>query len=284
MNNLRDFLSRAWRWPLYSRARALCTAAVILVAALVWSNLTTPPVAPVMTAAPPSSAGGSTAPTGTKPAVTGPTGWVSSSPTTSARGDAPVLVGEQQPTGASEQLSASDGAAPAAPAPAGQDPAGATTDEVVATDPGPAELLTVPDVPRLTSDQTDYETPVAVAAAYMGAWCYQPAGQPANTNVASAATWMTAAGWEDDKARAVTDTEWAQIQQAGISTRCGPVSVSQMMAAPSTDTMQWVEIRTQQVRVGADGAIVGQSSIVQTRRILQNTDGRWLVDVQVQAG
>ena len=46
----------------------------------------------------------------------------------------------------------------------------------------------------------------SVAAAYLQAWCYAPADQPANTNITNTAPWMTAAGWADDAARAVDDT------------------------------------------------------------------------------
>lgn len=283
----RERLSRMWRWPLYSRARALCTAAAILTTAVIWSNLTKEPeVAP---AGPPPP--GITAGAGSPTAATGPTtttgpktSWISSSPTTGSETTSPVRVPDQPRSDVSGELEASGGTTTDSPGAAPGTSGVSAEEEQFTTEVEPTELQTVPAVPRLTSDQADYQTPAAAASAYLSVWCYQPADQPANTNIATAAAWMTAAGWEDDKARAVTDTEWAQTQQAGISTLCGPVSVADMLAAPSSDTMQWVEIRSQQVRVDAAGGIVGQSSIVQTRRILQHTDGRWLVDVQVQAG
>ena len=59
-------------------------------------------------------------------------------------------------------------------------------------------LTAVPDPPRLAALPADFGTAEAVAAAYLAAWCYQPAEQAANTNLRTAAPWMTAAGWADD--------------------------------------------------------------------------------------
>jgi hypothetical protein len=43
-------------------------------------------------------------------------------------------------------------------------------------------------------------------------------------------------------------------------------------------------LTAQQVYLNASGVIVGQQRIEQTRRIVRGSDGRWLVDTQVQAG
>ena len=55
-------------------------------------------------------------------------------------------------------------------------------------------LDAVPDPPRLLALPADFASPRSVAAAYLRAWCYAPADQPANTNISNTAPWMTAAG------------------------------------------------------------------------------------------
>jgi len=148
---------------------------------------------------------------------------------------------------------------------------------------GPAALTAVPDPPRLAALPADFATARSVAAAYLAAWCYQPAEQPANTNLRNAAGWMTAAGWADDSSRAVDEPSWARTQAAGVSTVCGPATASVSPQGPNSPTAVWVTVTAQQARVRG-GALIGQSPVSMMRRVLQAPDGRWLVDVRVMAG
>jgi hypothetical protein len=141
----------------------------------------------------------------------------------------------------------------------------------------------VPDPPRLVAVPADFTSPEAVAAAYLQAWCYAPADQPANSNLADAAPWMTAAGWADDTTRAVDDPSWVRTQEAGVTTVCGPATARVSSQAPVSPDETWVQVSAVQVRV-AGGAVVGQSPVVMVRRVLRAVDGRWLVDVRVLAG
>jgi len=136
---------------------------------------------------------------------------------------------------------------------------------------------------RLAALPADFATARSVAAAYLAAWCYQPAGQPANTNLRNAAGWMTAAGWADDSSRAVDEPSWARTQAAGVSTVCGPATASVSPQGPNSSTATWVTVTAQQARVRG-GALIGQSPVSMMRRVLQAPDGRWLVDVRVMAG
>ena len=146
-----------------------------------------------------------------------------------------------------------------------------------------AVLDAIPDPPRLLALPTDFLSPQSVAAAYLQAWCYAPADEPANTNITNTAPWMTAAGWADDAARAVDEPTWARTRSAGVSTVCGPATAGISPQAPNTPDATWVGITAQQARV-AGGAVIGQSPVSMVRRILRATDGRWLVDVRVMAG
>jgi len=91
---------------------------------------------------------------------------------------------------------------------------------------------------------------------------------------------VTAAGWDDDKARGVTDDEWALIVTDGTSRACGPVTVT--VQAQTDRTHAWVVITAQQIEIRG-GKIAAQYEVSQRRRVLLADDGRWLVDVQVQA-
>ena len=122
-----------------------------------------------------------------------------------------------------------------------------------------------------------------MAAAYLAAWCYQPEDQPANTNLRTAAGWMTAAGWADDSSRAVDEPSWARTQAAGVSTVCGPATASVSPQGPNSPTATWVTVTAQQARVRG-GALIGQGPVSMMRRVLRAPDGRWLVDVRVMAG
>ena len=148
---------------------------------------------------------------------------------------------------------------------------------------GPAALTAVPDPPRPAPLPADFATARSVAAAYLAAWCYQPADRAANTNLRNTAGWMTAAGWADDSSRAVDEPSWARTQAAGVSTVCGPATASVSPQGPNSPTATWVTVTAQQARVRG-GALIGQSPVSMMRRVLQAPDGRWLVDVRVMAG
>jgi hypothetical protein len=144
-------------------------------------------------------------------------------------------------------------------------------------------LDAVPDPPRLLALPADFASPQSVAAAYLRAWCYAPADQPANTNITDTAPWMTAAGWADDADRSVDEPTWTRTQSAGVSTVCGPATARISPQAPTTPDATWVGVTAQQARVRG-GVVIGQSPVSMVRRVLRAPDGRWLVDVRVMAG
>lgn len=177
------------------------------------------------------------------------------------------------PTASSPQSPSRTSASPATSAPAATAAAGSSATAASA----PASLLAAPREPRITPDPTDFRSPEAVAAAYFLVWCWQPVDQDANTNIAAVAPWMTAAGWNDDRRRAITDAEWALTVREGTSLACGPPRVA---ASPGSGIgrSRWVIITAQQAQVRA-GEIVAQYPVNQRRRFVQTDDGRWFVDV-----
>ena len=145
-------------------------------------------------------------------------------------------------------------------------------------------LAAAPAVPRLTPLPADFVSPTAVVAAYLAAWCYQPLGKPANTNIAVAAAWVTAAGLQSDSGQGLTNQQWAAQVASGLTSMCGPAVAVVSPDAPTGPNLRWVSVTARRAYVNRAGQIVGQQNISQTRRVLQAPDGRWLVDVQVYAG
>lgn len=140
-------------------------------------------------------------------------------------------------------------------------------------------LAAAPQPPRLTPQPADYTTPAAVAAAYIVAWCAVPAGASAVSGVEQAVPWLTVDGWRDDHARAIA----APPPTTGMSTLCGSARADEIASAPASDQTVWVAIKARQTWL-RDGVVIGDHQISQVRRVVRAGDGRWLVDVRVNAG
>jgi hypothetical protein len=224
---VRDRLNRAWRWPLYSRARAVAALAAALTVVVIWPQIT----------------GGSRS----TPASTSSTAPATAAPTAATWSSTPTAA-------------AAVAAATASTGAVGQG----------------TPLTEPPQPPVLTASPDDYTTPETVAAKYLQAWCYQPVNAPVNSNITNAAAFMTDAGLADDQSRAPG--------QSALTSICGPVTVTRLGEQPSTPDRALVVLSTRQVLLNPAGSIIGQQSIEQTRRILRGPDGRWLVDIPVQAG
>lgn len=266
---LSERLGRIWRWPLYSRARFGGTLTTVVFLVLVV----------------PSPSGGADTSPSTEGAVTPSVTWYS---TTDTQPLSTMAINPDQPAPASSVDTgtsvASTGLVANSTTTPVEDTAEAITDppgEVLAA--GPTAAGGIPTPPDLNPAPADYATPGSVAARYLQIWCYAPASSAANTNIAAAAAWMTAAGWDDDKTRAVTEESWASTKAAGITTLCGPVTVDEIPAAPNTDTVHWVALSTDRTYLDPAGRVLTTETLSQTRQIVLGSDGRWLVDVQAAA-
>lgn len=272
---IRDLLSKTWRWPLYSRTRAVSLAVLIVLAVLVGPRI----VNPTSASRPEQTAASAAADTGT--------------PTTDDNNLAAASSTEPDPAAAATAFPASSTPVPHSAAAVSKGVSRPNTSEVAAASPLAAaaqddgqvkRLATAPRPPALTTNRSDYASPLTAAQRYLQVWCWQPAQKPANTNIADVASWVTAAGWADDKSRAVTPASWKRTQAAGLTSSCGPITAYEAAEAPQTDEARWVNLSARQAFVNRAGKIVGQQTITQTRRVLRAPDGRWLVDIEVTAG
>ena len=284
---LRQRLSALWRWPLRSHGRAISTAATVLLLVVLWPKISGSSADAQTTADSPAaqSAASAALPASEAQSVPSPSSdAVGSSP------DVPEQADSSSQPVASTIAASAESPVTAAPvsvaAPASNAPTGGSQTAAASSVGPPAQeqLAAAPQPPRTASGPADYASAVTVAKQYMAVWCYQPASGAANQNLANEAAWVTAAGWADDKSRAVPTTSWTQTQKAGLTSLCGPIVVTPLTEAPNAPTLQWVQIAARQAIVNRQGQLIGQQTITQTRRILKAPDGRWLVDVQVQAG
>lgn len=286
---LRQRLSALWRWPLRSRGRAISTAATVLLLVVLWPKISGSSPAAQTAASTDSSATQAAASAVLSGSEAQSVASLSSSAVASSADAAEQDGGSSEPV-VSTTAESAESPVTAAPvsvaAPASNGPtAGSQTAAASSVGPPAQDQLTAaPQMPRMASTAADYVSAAAVAKQYMAVWCYQPASGAANQNLANEAAWVTAAGWADDKSRAVPTTSWTQTQKAGLTSLCGPIVVTPLTEAPNAPTLQWVQVAARQAIVNRQGQLIGQQTITQTRRILKAPDGRWLVDVQVQAG
>lgn len=236
---------------------------------------------------PPSSrvAGTADQATSSRPAAA-PTRTVAGSPAPTTRsspgGAATTVVSPTVPEPTVTTTMSSPAAGPASNAPQGGD---AAPSSVSVPFGGAVDLLTVaPEPPRLRPVPADFATPVAVAAAWMAAWCYRPLDMPVNQNIGNASWWVTKTGFATDRQHADTQEEWDRQVASGLTPICGPVSAVESTAMPRHGNVAWVLLTARRAYVAADGTIVGQESVSRTRRVLQHEDGRWFVDIEVSAG
>ena len=284
---LRQRLSALWRWPLRSRGRAISTAATVLLLVVLWPKISGSSADAQTTADSPAAQSAASAALPASEAQSMPS---LSSDAVGSSPDVPEQAGSSSQPVVSTIAASTESPVTAAPVsvapPASNAPTvGSQTAAASSVGPPAQEQLTAaPPPPRMASGPADYASAITVAKQYMAVWCYQPASGAANQNLANEAAWVTAAGWADDKSRAVPTTSWTQTQKAGLTSLCGPIVVTPLTEAPNAPTLQWVQIAARQAIVNRQGQLIGQQTITQTRRILKAPDGRWLVDVQVQAG
>ncbi len=286
---LRQRLSALWRWPLRSRGRAISTVATVLLLVVLWPKISGSSAA-AQTAASTESPATQSAASAALSASEAQSVPSLSSGAVGSSADAPEQDGgSSEPVVSTTAVSAEPlaTAAPVSVAPPTSNAPTAGSHTAAASSAGPPaqnQLTAAPPLPRMASGPADYASAATVAKQYMAIWCYQPASGAANQNLANEAAWVTAAGWADDKSRAVPTTSWTQTQKAGLTSLCGPIVVTPLTEAPNAPTLQWVQVAARQAIVNRQGQLIGQQTITQTRRILKAPDGRWLVDVQVQAG
>jgi hypothetical protein len=135
--------------------------------------------------------------------------------------------------------------------------------------------------PPFTADL--YATPVSVAVAWMTQWCSTDWRAPRNDNVQRAAALQTSIAAANDLATGDSEATYRQVQALKVSSACDQVSAEVDPEAPEGPNRMYVIVTASRTRM-ADGHPFQTAPESSTRAVVRRTDGRWLVDVAVDAG
>ncbi|MFI5591267.1 hypothetical protein ACIA5G_39875 [Amycolatopsis sp. NPDC051758] len=135
--------------------------------------------------------------------------------------------------------------------------------------------------PPFTADA--YVSPVSVATAWMTQWCSSDWRQPRNDNVQRAAALQTSFAAAADLAAGDSEGAYRQMQDMKVSSACDHVTAEVDPEAPAGQNRVFVIVTANRTRM-ADGRPFQTAPESSTRAVVRQTDGRWLVDVAVDAG
>ncbi|RDI35413.1 hypothetical protein [Lentzea flaviverrucosa] len=143
---------------------------------------------------------------------------------------------------------------------------------------------TVPPPPTApTAATTDFRDPVAVTRAWMTQWCASDYRQPRNNNVERATVFATTAGKTADLQAGDSEASHRAVVEQKLSTRCDRITAEIIPEAPRGEGQVYVRATATRTLLAADVAFQTEP-VLTTRAVLRQPDGRWLVDVHVEAG
>ncbi|WP_410570371.1 hypothetical protein [Amycolatopsis sp. cmx-4-61] len=135
--------------------------------------------------------------------------------------------------------------------------------------------------PPFTADV--YASPVSVATAWMTQWCSTDWQQPRNANVQRAAALQTSFAAAADLAAGDSEAAYRQMQDMKVSSACDHVAAEVDPEAPAGQNRVFVIVTANRTRL-ADGRPFQTAPESSTRAVVRQSNGRWLVDVAVDAG
>lgn len=139
-----------------------------------------------------------------------------------------------------------------------------------------------PAPPPNTASAT-YADPVTVATAWLQQWCQTDYQEPINANVTRAAVFATPAATDADTAAGDTADSHRQAQSQQVSARCDGIAAHVDPEAPASPTQVYVQVSANRTQLAA-GVPFQTMPFSAMRRIVRGGDGRWLVDIAVDAG
>ncbi len=135
--------------------------------------------------------------------------------------------------------------------------------------------------PPFTADV--YASPVSVATAWMTQWCSTDWQQPRIANVQRAAALQTSFAAAADLAAGDSEAAYRQMQDMKVSSACDHVAAEVDPEAPAGQNRVFVIVTANRTRM-ADGRPFQTAPESSTRAVVRQSNGRWLVDVAVDAG
>ncbi|CRK57003.1 hypothetical protein [Alloactinosynnema sp. L-07] len=117
----------------------------------------------------------------------------------------------------------------------------------------------------------------------MTQWCATDYREPINAAIERAATFATPAGTAADLAKGDTPATYRTSVELKVGNRCDHISATVSPEAPRAPGAVYVVITARRTQL-ADDHPFQVVPVVTTRAVLRQPDGRWLVDVHVEAG
>lgn len=143
---------------------------------------------------------------------------------------------------------------------------------------------TVPPPPTApTAATTDFANPVAVTRSWMTQWCASDYRQARNNNVERATVFSTTAGKTADLRAGDSEAAYRSVVEQKLSTRCDRITAELIPEAPRGEDQVYVRATATRTLLAADVAFQIEH-VLTTRAVLRQPDGRWLVDIHVEAG
>lgn len=128
-----------------------------------------------------------------------------------------------------------------------------------------------------------YADPATVAMAWLQQWCQTDYREPINANVTRAAVFATPAATAADTATGDTTDTYQKMRQQQVSSRCNDIAAQVDPEAPASPTQVYVQVSASRMQLAA-GAPFQTMPFSAMRRVMRGGDGRWLVDIAVDAG
>jgi hypothetical protein len=143
---------------------------------------------------------------------------------------------------------------------------------------------TVPPAPPApdTSSAT-FADPVVVARAWMTQWCAMDYREPINHNVERASVFATSAGKAADLAAGDSPATYRSVVEQKLTNRCDRIIAEVSPEAPHGPNQVYVVLTADRTQLAADQPFQ-VLPVITTRSVIRQADGRWLVDVHVEAG
>ncbi|WP_340688618.1 hypothetical protein LCL61_18435 [Amycolatopsis coloradensis] len=134
-----------------------------------------------------------------------------------------------------------------------------------------------PDGPGLFADAA------AVSIAWLRAWCTLDWREPMNGNLDRAARYQTSSAAKADRREGDTEDTYRSMREQQLSSGCDEVTATPSPEAPQSADVAYLVLSARRVNSAA-GVAFEIEQIRSVRRVLRQTDGRWLVDTRVEAG
>lgn len=156
---------------------------------------------------------------------------------------------------------------------------------VTARPPVPTGPTTVIPLSTNESPQSDgvFADPVAVGTEWLRQWCTLDWREPMNANLDRAARYQTPSSAKDDRREGDTDDTYRSMREQQLSSGCDEVTAIPSPEAPQSADVAYLVLSARRVNSSA-GAAFEAEQVRSVRRVLRQTDGRWLVDTRVEAG